>query len=116
MTVIVALVFRTFESELYHKFYQGQISDADAIDAISTHSVTQAIQNKPEWYIFVAVLILSYCEVANIADPDQSPLMMKYDKDDPIRERVNNLLNKAKSRQLTIEEFRRRDSAPHGNP
>ena len=105
MTVIVALVFRTFEPEFYHKFYQGHISDADAIDVISIHPVTQTIQSKPEWYIFVAVLILSYCEIADIKDPSQSPLMMKYDKDNPIRKRVNELFNKAKSREFEIKEF-----------
>ena len=81
-TTIVALIFRTFESELYHNFCQGKVSDAQAIDAISSHPVVQVIQDKEEWYTFVAILILSYYETKRISlssdSSNHSPLMMQY--------------------------------------
>jgi len=117
ITVIVALIFRTFEAELYHKFYQGKISDAQVINVISSHSVVQDIQDKKEWHTFVAILILSYCEIKHAPLSDDlsnysnySPLMMQYtspvtnDKTSDentrarkILEEVKKLLNQAKS-------------------
>ena len=82
VTTIVALIFQTFESELYYDFYQGKVSDIQAIDAISSRPVVQVIQDKEEWHIFAAILILSYCEIKHISLSsdlsNHSPLMMKY--------------------------------------
>ena len=125
VTTVVALVFRTFEPELYHNFCQGHVSDSQAIDAISSHPIVQDLQDKEEWHIFVAILILSYCEIKNILlssdllRSNDSPLMTKYvssltasDKTtseyarvEKIMGKVKQLLDKAESLNLSIEEL-----------
>ena len=101
LTTIVALIFRTFESELYHSFCQGQISDARAIEAIAAHPGIRVLQNKEEWYIFVAILILSYYEINNV-DPDQCATKIDVE---PVKNVVKRLLDQGKQHRLTIKEL-----------
>ena len=123
-TTIVALILRTFESELYHDFYQGKVSDAQVIDVISSRPVVRIIQDKEEWRTFVAILILSYCEIKHVSLSDDlsnhSPLMMQYNtnlaasgknaRTEEIMKRVKQLvdqakLHKKKSPNYSLEKF-----------
>ena len=84
LSAVVALIFRTIDTDLYHQFCRQAISDCDAIDALN-----KALGLAPPTMDdcrarFEAIVIEAWCEIAyehgQPGKPIDSPLYMRYKK------------------------------------
>ena len=77
VTAVVALIMRTIDSDLYHRFVRGEVSDLDVVDKM----LEREKWNRNE-VLFAKVIMLAFQEVQH---PDSipkqltSPLLAKYE-------------------------------------
>ena len=79
MTAVVAVIIRTVDTDLYHRFIQGEASDDQVIDAVFSRPETKDIRQEKKSVLFEAVVILACYEVSGSREDDiNTPLMAKY--------------------------------------
>lgn len=79
MAAVVALILRTIDVNLYHRFIRGEASDEQVIDAVFSRPETKDIREEKKSILFEAVTILACCEVSGSCDDEiNTPLMAKY--------------------------------------
>ena len=61
---MVALIVRTIDSDLYHRFVRGEVSDLAVVDTVFERAGTKTLQRKHEGYLFEATIIVSAQEDA----------------------------------------------------
>ena len=81
VTAIVALIMRTIDLDLYHRFVRGEVSDLDVVDKMFDRPGVREKWNRNE-VLFAKVIMLAFQEVQH---PDSipkqltSPLLAKYE-------------------------------------
>ena len=82
LTAVVALIVRTIDSDLYHRFVRGEVSDLAVVDTVFERAGTKTLQRKHEGYLFEATIIVSAQEepLARLmpSEPISSPLLRRY--------------------------------------
>ena len=59
----VALILRTIDQELYHRFVGGEVSDLDVVDAVFNSTGAKTLQCENEGHWFEAVIIAAAWEL-----------------------------------------------------
>ena len=80
-TTAVALILRTLNSNLYHRFVRGEASDLEVVESIFEHSGRENLQWTHAGRIFESIIIFSFIEQKTKGDTDRffnSPLLEKY--------------------------------------
>ena len=84
LTAVVALIVRTIDSGLYHRFVRGEVSDLEVVDKVFARPGAKTLQRKYEGYLFEATIIVSAQEktLAQLTppEPNSSPLLQRYQK------------------------------------
>lgn len=79
---VVALIVRTIDSDLYHRFVRGEVSDLEVVDTVFDRRGTKPLQRKHDRYLFEATIIVSAQEetLARLmpSEPINSPLLRRY--------------------------------------
>ena len=82
LAAVVALVVRTIDSDLYHRFVSGEASDLEVVDTVFERLGTKALQRDYDRYLFAAAIIVSAQEEALAelmpSEPISSPLLRRY--------------------------------------
>ena len=82
VTAVVALIVRTIDLDLYHRFVRGEVSDLEVVDKVFARPEAKPLQRKHERYLFEATIILSAQEMALAqsmrSEPNSSPLFTRY--------------------------------------
>lgn len=82
VTAVVALIVRTIDLDLYHRFVRGEVSDLEVVEKVFARPEAKPLQGKHERYLFEATIILSAQEIAldqsMRSEPDSSPLFTRY--------------------------------------
>lgn len=82
MTAAVALILRTVDSDLYHRFVQGQVADIDVVDRMFSRPGAKALQQKHVGRLFEVTIIMAAQE--RVSDQPigfntvKSPLLQRY--------------------------------------
>ena len=84
LTAVVALIVRTIDSGLYHRFVRGEVSDLEVVDKVFARPGAKTLQRKHEGYLFEATIIVSAQEKTltqlTPPEPNSSPLLQRYQK------------------------------------
>ena len=84
LTAVVALIVRTIDSDLYHRFVRGEVSDLAVVDTVFERAGTKTLQRKHEGYLFEATIIVSAQEEAPAQftppESNSSPLLQRHQK------------------------------------
>ena len=79
---VVALILRTIDPDIYHRFARGEASDLDVVDAVFARAGITNLQQKHVGRLFEAVIILAAEEgelnYLRGTDPINSPLFRQY--------------------------------------
>ena len=82
LTAAVALILRTIDSDLFHRFVQGEISDLEVVDAVFDRLGTKDLEERYGNTMFEAVIIVAAQEdefgKLNPWDPNNSRLLRRY--------------------------------------
>ncbi|MCY4611603.1 MAG: P-loop NTPase fold protein [Gammaproteobacteria bacterium] len=79
MAAVVALILRTINADLYHRFIRGEASDEQVVDAVFSRSGANDIREEKKSNLFEAVVVLACYEVSGSRDDEiETPLMKKY--------------------------------------
>ena len=115
LTAVVALIVRTIDLDLYHRFVRGAASDLEVVDTVFGRPGTKALQRKHEGCLFEATIIVSAQEktLAQLtpSEPNSSLLLQRHQKivatkepenasTDPDREYANSVIG-------MVERFRK---------
>ena len=88
LATTVALVFRCIDSNLYHKFCNGEVNDLQVSEIIFKNAGMQSIREQKNGHLFESILILGYREISKVHNADykfpNSPLLDKYKKQNNI--------------------------------
>ena len=89
MTAVVALILRTINADLYHRFARGEVSDLEVVDTVFIRPEIKALRQTEEGRWFEAIVIAA----ARKSAPISSPLLAQYQRqgenpspDDPDQE------------------------------
>ncbi len=80
----VALILRTIDQELYHRFVGGEVSDLDVVDAVFNSTGAKTLQRENEGHWFEAVIIAAAWELtppesyASAGESITTPLLQRY--------------------------------------
>ena len=75
----VALILRTIDSDLYHKFVRGDITDAEVVDKIFDRPGFSTLKHQLEGHLFeAAVLVTAQDGGWNTEESNRSELLDKY--------------------------------------
>ena len=74
---VVALILRTIDADLYHRFHCGQASDLDVVDKVFTPSGAITLEEEEVRSFFEKTIILAARDVSGSTD---SPLLQRYQK------------------------------------
>ena len=81
-TAVVALILRTINADLYHRFVHGEISDLDVVDAVFARPEAKALRQTHEGRRFEATIIIATQEekIFNRLESEEihSPLLDRY--------------------------------------
>ena len=88
LATTVAIIIRTVDLELYHKFIRGEASDKEVVDTIFRLTVTEHLRetfrHNNQGPLFEALVILGYRELSKLQDGTntqiESPLLEHYVK------------------------------------
>ena len=72
---VVALVVRTIDLDLYHRFVRGEVSDLEVVDTVFNRSGAKALQRESIGCLFEAILIQAR---RKITSSDSSELWQRY--------------------------------------
>ena len=78
ITAVVALIVRTIDLDLYHRFHRGEVSDLQVVDKIFARPGVQTLQQEHEGRLFEAIIILGAQERSS--DQISTPLWQRYQK------------------------------------
>ena len=82
LTAVVCLILRTIDSDLYHRFARGEVSDLDVVDKVFERPGTETLQQEHEGWLFEATIICGAQEEAfgrsMTSEPIHSPLLQRY--------------------------------------
>ena len=79
----VALILRTFDSNLYHRFIRREVSDLDVVESVFAQAGGQEMQRTQAGRIFETTIITGFIEQQTEGDFHRSldsPLLDKYQK------------------------------------
>ena len=117
-TTVVALILRTIDADLYHRFVRGEISDLEVVYTVFARPEAKALRQTPEGRIFEATIIIAAQEetIVNSLESEKisSPLLERYTglahgmreptldttEDDPDQEHAEHVIG-------TVESFRK---------
>ena len=77
ITTVVALILRTIDVDLYHRFHCGEASDLDVVDKVFAPSGAITLEEEEVRSFFEIEIILAAREVSGSTD---SPLLRRYQK------------------------------------
>ena len=112
ITAVVALILRTIDADLYHRFHCGEVSDLDVVDKVFGLDGIKTLQREHEGCLFEAIIILGVQEqkIAQLwpSEAISSPLLQRYKElvdaeesdpasRDPDRNHAQNVTNIAQS-------------------
>ena len=84
LTAVIALILRTINPTLYHRFALGEASDLDVIDAVFSRPEAKSLQTEDLGCLFEALIIMSAQEVKGARgrkfEDIDSPLLRRYRK------------------------------------
>ena len=89
ITAVVALILRTLDTERYHRFCSGEVSDQDLVEGVFERPEIQALREEFSGYLFEATVIAAKYELSDSEDwtSAASPLLSEYetlvDAEDP---------------------------------
>ena len=72
---VVALIVRTIDSDLYHRFVRGEVSDLEVVDTVFNRSGAKALRRKSIGSFFEAILIQAW---RKITSSNSSELWQRY--------------------------------------
>ena len=75
LATVVALIVRTIDSDLYHRFVRGDVSDLDVVNAVFHSSKAKALREKHWGCLFETTLIKAR---EKMVDSEPSELRKKY--------------------------------------
>ena len=83
ITAVVALILRTINANLYHRFVRGEVSDLEVIDTVFARPEAKVLQQTEEGQWFEAIVIAAAQETKGISlwaqqAPSSSPLLVRY--------------------------------------
>ena len=85
LPVTAALILRTIEPEMYHKFIRGSTTDIDVVDSVFGRPEMKALQQSEDGVLFETMLIVATHEVwrlkngwFDVQDQTISPLLKLY--------------------------------------
>ena len=76
-TAVVALILRTIDADLYHRFYNGDATDLEVVDKVFAPTGVVSVAKEEVRLTFEWTLLLAGREVSGLTD---SPLSQKYSK------------------------------------
>ena len=77
----VALILRTLDADLYHKFVRGDITDADVVDKVFSRPEAKTLRNTHEGHLFEAAVIFAIDDRRwTPEEPNRSQLLQRYHK------------------------------------
>lgn len=82
-TMVVALILRTLDSNLYYRFARGEASDLEVVDRVFERVGGQSLRRTQEGIIFESTIVASVMDMADddyLDNPFTTPLMEKYRK------------------------------------
>ena len=78
----VALILRTIDQDLYHRFVGGEVSDLDVVDAVFSSTRAKTLQREYESCLFEAAIIAAAWELttpeSNAVESITTPLLRRY--------------------------------------
>ncbi len=74
---VVALILRTIDADLYHRFHCGEASDLEVVDKVFTPSGAITLEEEEVRSFFEKTIILAARDVSGLTD---SPLLQRYQK------------------------------------
>ena len=82
LATTVALILRTVDPKLYDRFVNGEVSDADVVDAVFGRPGLKALQHQESRFVFEAVIVLAGHKAPPGRPPSiyRSPLLRRYCK------------------------------------
>lgn len=84
LTAVVALIVRTIDFDLYHRFVRGEVSDLEVVEKVFARPGAKTLQRKYEGYLFEATIIVSAQEKTLAQsmppEPNSSPLLQRHKK------------------------------------
>lgn len=79
LTAVVCLILRTIDSDLYHRFARGEVSDLELVDKVFNRPGTETLQQEHEGWLFEATIICGpQEETLRRSNPINSPLLERY--------------------------------------
>ena len=80
ITVVVALILRTLDVDLYHQFRSGEVSDLEVVDKIFAPAGPIALTEENARCFFEETIIIAAREVSSDGGAINSPLLQRYQK------------------------------------
>ena len=82
ITAVVALIVRTVDLELYHKFARGEATDLEVVDRVFERNAgLRELQKNHHGCLFETMIILAAHEVSgDDGSPTNSPLLTRYEE------------------------------------
>lgn len=81
MATTVALILRTFDSNLYHRFIRGDASDLEVVESVFAQAGGHEMQRTHVGRVFESTIVAGFIEQKagdGIGPPPKSPLLEKY--------------------------------------
>ena len=110
----VAIILRTFDSNLYHRFIRSEVSDREVVDTLFRRPGLETLRWEEESHLFAAVMVLATREEAPFHQTGNSPLWQQYEdlangsdtaSPDREREHARAILNQSnRLRQMFLDE------------
>ena len=82
-TMVVALILRTLDPSLYHRFARGKTSDLEVVESIFERVGGQSLQRTQEGRVFESTIIAAVMDMTDVDyfdSPFTTPLVEKYRK------------------------------------
>ena len=108
ITAVVVLIVRTINSDLYHQFVRGEVSDLEVVKKVFDRPGGKTLQREHEGHLFEAIIILGAQERSS--DQISTPLWQRYQKlvaKDIVPATPEQDLNHAKAVIEMVQYFRR---------
>ena len=79
VTAVVALIVRTVDSDLYHRFVRGEVSDLEVVNRMFERPDAKTLPDGNERILFEATMIVAACRMSDVP-LESSPLFQRYSK------------------------------------
>ena len=79
VTAVVALIVRTVDSDLYHRFVRGEVSDLEVVNRMFERPEAKTLPDGNERILFEATMIVAACRMSDVP-LESSPLFQRYSK------------------------------------